>query len=187
MTKGAELTKRCSDCGAVLPVSQFNRNGARGDGYQHICRACTKVRQDARPKRSWTNAAQAEAKARAEARRAVPKLTSAEKQRAWRENSPEKHAALRKKHYCAKYGLTPERYDEMRVEQKDQCAICLVDLPEKPHIDHDHYNGQTRALLCATCNIGLGMMQDSPDVLRRAATYIEFWNVVHESADAEMT
>jgi hypothetical protein len=41
------------------------------------------------------------------------------------------------------------------------------------HVDHDHITGRVRALLCSGCNTGIGHLQDDPDVLRRAADYIE--------------
>lgn len=36
--------KRCSDCGRVLPESAFNRNKAKKDGLQGICRECAASR-----------------------------------------------------------------------------------------------------------------------------------------------
>jgi hypothetical protein len=43
----------------------------------------------------------------------------------------------------------------------------------RPHIDHDHKTGRVRALLCNTCNIGLGSFRDNAGLLRSAADYIE--------------
>jgi hypothetical protein len=42
------------------------------------------------------------------------------------------------------------------------------------HIDHNHLTGKTRALLCDKCNVGLGSFRDNPDLLRKAAAYLEF-------------
>ncbi len=68
-----------------------------------------------------------------------------------------------------RYGLSPE---EMAVvDRQEVCALCRVRPPE--HMDHDHSTGITRAALCAMCNKGLGHFQDDPDLLRRAAAYIE--------------
>lgn len=38
--------------------------------------------------------------------------------------------------------------------------------------DHCHTSGQSRALICCTCNTGLGMFKDSPESLERAAAYL---------------
>lgn len=71
------------------------------------------------------------------------------------------------------YGLTPQRYEEMLHAQKGMCAICDT----KPGmrelgVDHDHATGKVRALLCMSCNTGLGMFRDNPVLLRRAAKYL---------------
>mgnify|MGYP001576209901 CR=1 FL=1 len=41
------------------------------------------------------------------------------------------------------------------------------------HIDHNHTTGAVRGLLCTQCNVGVGMLKDSPAVLRAAANYLE--------------
>ena len=39
-------------------------------------------------------------------------------------------------------------------------------------VDHDHKTGQVRGLLCDRCNLGIGYMQDGPDILIAAARYV---------------
>ena len=71
-----------------------------------------------------------------------------------------------------RYGVTPEQYDQMLLEQGGFCVIC--DLPMgRPDLDHDHATGKVRKLLCASCNKAIGMMQEDPDRLRAAAQYLE--------------
>jgi hypothetical protein len=74
-----------------------------------------------------------------------------------------------------RYGLAPGQYDEMRAAQDDRCAICQTEDAggHRWHVDHDHATGKVRGLLCASCNLGIGKMQDDPARLRAAATYIE--------------
>ena len=43
----------------------------------------------------------------------------------------------------------------------------------KRHIDHDHFHGGARAVLCSACNAVLGFSRESPSVLRAAADYLE--------------
>lgn len=69
------------------------------------------------------------------------------------------------------YGLTPDGYAEMWLEQDGRCAICETSC--RLNIDHCHETGQVRALLCHRCNVALGWMNDSPHRLRVAAKYIE--------------
>jgi len=66
--------------------------------------------------------------------------------------------------------------------QEGRCAIC--DQPfgsgnfrkndvRTPYIDHEHATDKVRGLLCMRCNIAVGMMKDSPILLRQAQTYLE--------------
>ncbi len=41
------------------------------------------------------------------------------------------------------------------------------------HMDHDHQTGKFRGLLCHKCNVTLGMVDDSTEVLRWLAQYVE--------------
>lgn len=74
-----------------------------------------------------------------------------------------------------KYGITPERYDEMLVEQNGRCAICFVpqaDYPKKFHVDHDHGTKQVRGLLCSKCNNAIGLLKEDVEILNRAREYL---------------
>lgn len=58
--------------------------------------------------------------------------------------------------------------------QNGLCAICGGPPGKRSlNVDHDHVSGNVRDLLCATCNVGIGVMRDNPDLLRKAADYIE--------------
>jgi len=90
----------------------------------------------------------------------------------------QRRAVIRSK--TKKFGLTPERYDEMMKAQGGKCAICR--LPETKVLygrvvqlsaDHCHSRNVARALLCQRCNIGLGNFRDDPVLMRAAADYIE--------------
>lgn len=94
------------------------------------------------------------------------------------------------RHYGWKryYGLTSEDYGRMLAEQGSVCAICFkpeIRITPKGdlttlHVDHDHVTGKVRALLCYKCNSMLGGVDDSPEILRAAADYIE----KHRAKDA---
>lgn len=83
---------------------------------------------------------------------------------------------LRRK-YGADFGLRDLR--AMAEAQKHLCAICGQ--PEKEQrngiirhlaVDHDHATGKVRALLCQSCNKGLGLFMDSEDLLLAAIAYL---------------
>lgn len=72
------------------------------------------------------------------------------------------------------YGVTAEDYKSMMEYQNDVCAICgkPCDQCKSLAVDHDHTTGDVRALLCHSCNIGLGFFKDSSTKLARAAGYL---------------
>lgn len=75
---------------------------------------------------------------------------------------------------CAKYGITLERYAELRA--REVCDLC----GQRPrnrrdyamHIDHDHATGVVRGVLCHYCNVMIGMARESPHILSRAIEWI---------------
>ncbi|WP_329188806.1 endonuclease VII domain-containing protein [Actinacidiphila glaucinigra] len=74
-------------------------------------------------------------------------------------------------YFKRKYGITTAERDAMVGEQFGVCCICL-DAPAE-HVDHDHGTGRVRGVLCFSCNAALGQFKDRPDVIRRAAAYVE--------------
>lgn len=68
------------------------------------------------------------------------------------------------------YGIEPEDYDRMNVEQNGRCAICR--LPRPLVVDHDHATGLVRGLLCRSCNAALGMLSDDVENLSAAIDYL---------------
>ncbi|QFR02426.1 recombination endonuclease VII [Streptomyces phaeolivaceus] len=74
-------------------------------------------------------------------------------------------------HLKREYGITEAERDELIASQGGVCCICLAALPV--HVDHCHETGRVRGVLCFSCNAALGQFKDRPDVMRRAATYVE--------------
>lgn len=84
-------------------------------------------------------------------------------------------------YYTRVYGISQDVVEAMKEAQKNQCYICGSEgfmigknnHTEKLAVDHCHESGAVRKLLCHNCNRALGLMQDSPSLLRLAADYIE--------------
>ena len=124
----------------------------------------------------------AKAKARAKAWRSRPDVR--ERQLAYRrmETTPDIGwlKALNLKSALRKYGVTLEWFTERLDAQGGACILCGHVPPEdaikaasRLHVDHDHGTGAVRDLLCTCCNMGIGYFRDDPDLMRRAAEYIE--------------
>lgn len=79
------------------------------------------------------------------------------------------------------YGITMHDYLDMWRAQHGVCFICgqpekaIDNRSGKPRllaVDHNHATGEVRSLLCRSCNTGLGMFEDDPVLLDRAADYL---------------
>ena len=87
------------------------------------------------------------------------------------------------------YGITLEEFEAMLTEQDGRCKICLEPVgslviesnyrsrdPDKwkrAMVDHCHRTGKVRGILCMGCNFSIGHFKDDPEILRRAAAYLE--------------
>lgn len=89
------------------------------------------------------------------------------------------HPERRRVQTLRRYGVTPEQFDAMLVEQERACAICGA-TDGILHVDHDHAccagqrscGGCVRGLLCANCNKAIGLLDDDPVRLDRAIAYL---------------
>ncbi len=106
-----------------------------------------------------------------------------EKYRKWAENSRKRQGQLRNtKEVCRRFDIPVEWYYEKLKKQNGLCQICGKQETRKSRtegktcalvIDHCHRTGKLRDLLCHNCNVGIGVFNDSIDILRRAITYLE--------------
>ncbi len=165
-------SRKCRE--ALGPIPE----GERGFTIPFTCRLCGTV-GEARTtlrggRRNFCNDCQpraaSERAARKNAARQLANVTD-----------PDARCAINRKQLLAtRYGLTPECYDKMLKKQRGVCAICGkapdpngVKAASRLHVDHDHATGAVRSLLCNRCNQGVGYFLDDPDLLRKAARYIQ--------------
>jgi hypothetical protein len=74
-----------------------------------------------------------------------------------------------------RYGITHDEASLLSsVTECNACGNPLDMNHRNDHcIDHDHATGAVRGVLCLRCNMALGYAQDSPEVLRALADYVE--------------
>jgi len=135
--------KKCIKCGVEKPLTEFNKRTDTGR-YRNDCKQC---RGKENLKRYHT-----------------------------KKTTKEAHSRASLKHYLKKrYDLTVEQYEQMLEDQNHRCAICRE--PEtqgrRLAVDHDHSTGKVRSLLCQSCNTAIGKLKDDPELIRRAAEYVE--------------
>jgi hypothetical protein len=154
----------CPKCGAPLGVSTSNANKGQ------LLR-CTTCRQ-----REWYDKNKDRVKADSKAyyeqtrerRLAVAKATRASLGPAEIKKINRKNGLMRK------YGITVQQYDSMFETQRGLCFLC--DLPPKEseplEVDHDHFTGKVRKLLCGRCNTLLHGFEAPIEWQERALQYL---------------
>lgn len=73
-----------------------------------------------------------------------------------------------------RYGISAAEYDQMLDGQGGVCAICNRECSsgKRLAVDHCHDTDIVRGLLCSKCNQGIGLFEDDPGLLTRAAEYV---------------
>jgi hypothetical protein len=81
-----------------------------------------------------------------------------------------------------KYGISISQYNELLERQNFRCGLCAREAISFPRgyslaVDHDHRTGEIRGLLCYTCNIFLGKI-DNKDYMNRVSRYLRKPDVI---------
>jgi hypothetical protein len=74
-----------------------------------------------------------------------------------------------------KYGMSVEAFNKMLQDQMGVCAIGggVEVRGGRLHVDHSHNTGKVRGLLCHKCNVAIGLLKDSTEVILKAYSYIQ--------------
>lgn len=190
-------SKTCTKCGVEKPLTEFWRHKDRLDGRYSACKACKHDRVEMRAERAAAERGATPPNTKKECPlcgehkpvEEFPQGVGKHGRHTWctpcgnkRRHelacaSPEsiiRVKASKRKHAT---GFTHADFLAAGALQDHCCAICRSDFsemdPRHTHADHDHLTGEKRGLLCGQCNRALGLMNDSPLLLRRAAEYLE--------------
>lgn len=134
--------KQCVGCKSWKPEKSFSRHQSTQDGFTHRCKEC---------------------------------LTRDRKESYLRKD----RAAF----VLKTYGITMAEYDQMFERQGSKCAVCQASESGGRgwHVDHDHAccpakSGAcgkcVRGILCARCNMTLGLVQDNESTLAGMIAYL---------------
>jgi hypothetical protein len=166
--------KVCKQCKEEKPLEEFHKHPKTADGHKSKCRVCTNAYGKSyyeSNKEKWVDKER-------EMREADPEaLKKKNRDAAMRWRSDPENIRRKKMAYIEKrYGIAYEQYEAMEVEQSGLCKICRRPPNgryNRLHVDHDHVTGRVRALICFSCNVGLGSFEDRVDWMRSAASYVE--------------
>lgn len=149
--------KVCNSCKIEKKYSEYNKDRSISDGYENRCRDC----RSSRKKELYQN--------RLEHFRNKSKINA----RIFRKENPGYQRQYDLKRI---YGITTDDYNTMLKEQNNCCSLCKTDNPKTKSnvfvVDHCHSSGKVRALLCSTCNAGLGAFYDNTELLTKAIEYL---------------
>lgn len=71
---------------------------------------------------------------------------------------------------ASQYKISIEKVIEIR--SKTNCDLC-GEFAENKNIDHDHFTGKVRGMLCQSCNTALGKFKDDIELLEKAIKYLK--------------
>lgn len=139
--------KTCSSCKNSKPLSDFGPNKSQKDGLMRQCKICN----------------------------------SARALKHYNENKKELTARKRSRRF-ERHGITKDIFEKQLKLQGGVCYICKKE-HEEYVVDHDHTHCPGtwgcvecfRGVLCKKCNRGIGHFEDSPEMLRVAAEYLDVW------------
>ena len=86
-------------------------------------------------------------------------------------------------HLMSKFGITTPERDLLLHNQDNKCKLCdnPIQFSSKPKgssrntavVDHAEKPFKIRGILCGGCNTALGILGDTPEMIRRALKYVE--------------
>jgi hypothetical protein len=102
----------------------------------------------------------------------------------WALKNPAKQKYLNfKQNLKVRFGISEDVYLDMWSSQEGLCKICNQGESSKNGntgmlkslcVDHCHKTGRIRGLLCHKCNLGIGHLNDSIEILKSAIKYLEY-------------
>jgi hypothetical protein len=169
--------KICTHCRRQRSREDFPKHRQAKDGLGSWCKTC-KAEDKKRYRAKNLDSIRRKQSEYGKRRRQDPdfRMKASDRMRAWREKNVEKVREAN----ILRYGISLADYKRMFVSQHGKCLACsrvIVDFgggrkPERAHIDHDHRTGMVRGLLCMQCNMILGAVNDSTEVLANLIVYL---------------
>jgi len=103
-------------------------------------------------------------------------------QKDWREkNADHKKRYAKKYHIERKYNISWEEYQEMLSKTNGVCPLCLNEFiltegqgcrKNMPVLDHCHKTGVNRGIICQSCNLTIGKVNEDVETLQRMVEYL---------------
>lgn len=174
--------KKRSRCQRMLSREAFAKNRASRDGYRAYCRECPaeyhQRRRLARGKKVLPKDSTSQGHKHCRGCGTIKPHGRWDRNRTVSDGLSTRSPSTRT---CRKAGgrtgRLKRRYRLPLAERDkiaDQMGIHSIGLSAPAaHVDHCHETGRVRGVLCFNCNSAIGKLGDDPDIVRRAAAYLE--------------
>ena len=161
--------KICSTCKIEKSVSEFYRRKDRPSGYTSQCKRCI-----------------AKSKKKSNIKYSQKRLEYQRKYNIEHKKDKSEYDKRRRKLPKVRYRMLSEQtgidaeeldsiYNELFSKQEGRCSICGIhqcQLEKRLAIDHNHYTGQIRELLCRECNLGISNFKEDVQILKSSIRYL---------------
>jgi len=151
------LRKKCTKCGTTKPMDDFS-DITRSDKKHSWCKSCMNAKRRAYgfANRDKDNERRRERLARNPEQRKQMLL------------------GMRNRSLQRLYGITLEQRDAMIAAQGNKCACCGVAFidGERKNVEHSHFTGKIRGIVCTNCNQAIGHSYDSIERCLLTAVYL---------------
>lgn len=148
------ISKFCHSCQTQKSFSDFYKNCSKPDGLSGMCKPCTLI----------SNQKRYQTKNGKEKKRLYT--------REYRKKNTRKDTYNPIKSRKKLYGISETDYQQMLIDQQNQCGICKKSKPLV--VDHCHQTGKIRGLLCHRCNSSLAAFGDNIAGVIVAVDYLKF-------------
>ena len=146
------MIKRCPKCCKDKSLNEYSKDKSKADGLCFYCKVCC-----SKYAKEW---------------RTRDIEASRLKEKEWRNNNRDK---VRESRYKWRYGISRSDKNQLLESQGNKCATCSRTTPGGIghwHTDHDHKTGKVRGILCNRCNLVLGNVEDSEELLMNLCSYL---------------
>ena len=172
--------KTCTKCKLIKELSEFSKDKYKKDNLSSSCNLCNRARSLKWQKDNKKEYNERNRKwyydnreSRLEySRNLYHKIKHNDKYKERLQRYKES-GKVKDKHY-ARYGMTFNDYSILLEKQRNTCKICSQSQSRrKLAVDHCHKTGKIRGLLCDKCNLILGKVKDSIQILEFMVNYLK--------------
>lgn len=171
--------RKCTECLAVKPLTEYDSNGTKVGGTKSKCRDCLRAKRGHARHPHYDDIELNNRLIGQEIKKCLicKEIKPYAEYYNYKSGIGGKHpwckACHLRKTRMAKYRLTME--EVIAGESIPRCQSCDIELDTGPraerHFDHCHLTGKFRAVICEPCNITLGQFDEDPTRIVKLAVY----------------